>query len=61
MDYLYEQQGKKEVPTGLLYIDESVADMHEMGNSPATALMSLPYERLCPGSAKLAELMDEYR
>ena len=60
-EYLYQQQGRQEVPTGLLFLDESAADMHEMGKSPDTALTSLPYEKLCPGSAKLAELMDEYR
>ena len=61
MDYLYDQQGRKEVPTGLLYVDESTAGMHKMGNTPDAALTSLPYERLSPGAAKLAELMDEYR
>ena len=60
-DYLYEQQSRQEVPTGLLFVDESTADMHEMGNSSAAPLTSLPFERLCPGSGKLAELMEEYR
>ena len=61
MDYLYEQQSRKDVPTGLLYLDETAADLHEMNDTPDAALTTVPYERLCPGSAKLAELMSEYR
>src|SRR5579871_4550820 len=30
VNYLQEHQGKGEVVTGLLYVDESVADMHEL-------------------------------
>ena len=59
-DYLYDQQSRKEVPTGLLFLDEASADMHEMANSSAVPMTSLPFERLCPGSGKLAELMEEY-
>jgi 2-oxoglutarate ferredoxin oxidoreductase subunit beta len=60
-EYLYEQQSRKEIPTGLLFLDESAADMHEMGRTPDEPLTRLPFERLCPGNAKLSELMDEYR
>lgn len=60
-DYLYEHQNRQEVPTGLLFLDESGAEMHEMNKTPEGALTAVPYERLCPGSGKLAELMDEYR
>lgn len=60
-DYLYEQQTRKEIPTGLLFLDESIEEMHEMNNTPEEPLTRLPYERLCPGAARLAELMDDYR
>ncbi|HKA86397.1 MAG TPA: 2-oxoacid:ferredoxin oxidoreductase subunit beta [Haliangiales bacterium] len=49
------------VPTGLLYVDEDLPDMHEMSATVPTPLAQVPYEELCPGSAKLAKLMEEYR
>ncbi|HEV2198766.1 MAG TPA: 2-oxoacid:ferredoxin oxidoreductase subunit beta [Bryobacteraceae bacterium] len=57
--YLTEHAG--EVPTGLLFLDENVPDMHEMNNTPATALAKMPYDKLCPGSAALDELQEEFR
>ena len=59
--YLQDRQGKGEVVTGLLYIDESVGDVHEMNNTADTALSSLPFEKLCPGSAALNALQAEFR
>src|SRR5580658_516023 len=59
--YLQEHQGQGEVVTGLLYIDETVPDLHEMSQSPDVALAKIPYEKLCPGSAELAKLQEEYR
>ena len=60
-DYLTEHQGKGEVLTGLLYVDESVADLHELSGTPDEALSKMPYEKLCPGSKVLGELQEEYR
>ena len=60
-DYLQEHQGKGEVVTGLLYLDESVPDMHELNKTPAESLSKIPYEKLCPGSAALDALQDEFR
>ena len=59
--YLQEHQGKGEIVTGLLYVDESVADLHELNQSSPTALSKLPYEQLCPGSAALDQLQKEFR
>jgi 2-oxoglutarate/2-oxoacid ferredoxin oxidoreductase subunit beta len=59
--YLQEHQGDGEVVTGLLYLDESVPDMHEMSKSADMALSKIPYEKLCPGAAELAKLQEEYR
>ena len=58
--YLQEHHGKGEVVTGLLYVDESVPDLHEMNPTP-DSVSKLPYEKLCPGSAALAKLQEEYR
>jgi 2-oxoglutarate/2-oxoacid ferredoxin oxidoreductase subunit beta len=59
--YLHERQAEGLVPTGLLYVDESLATMHEMNGSSERPLCELPYEELCPGSAKLDELQNDYR
>ena len=58
--YVREHQAKGEVVTGLLHIDEDASDMHGVSGTIAKPLVELPYEELCPGSAKLSELMDEY-
>ncbi|MCA9609810.1 MAG: 2-oxoacid:ferredoxin oxidoreductase subunit beta [Myxococcales bacterium] len=50
-----------EVATGLLYLEESNSDMHEMANTVDGALTSVPFEDLCPGSAALDALMGEFR
>jgi len=43
----------KEVATGLLYIDESQQDMHDILATDARPLNSLPMAELCPGSKAL--------
>jgi 2-oxoglutarate ferredoxin oxidoreductase subunit beta len=50
-----------EVVTGLLYIAEGAGDMHEANNTVDAPLMEVPFEALCPGSAALRTLQDEYR
>jgi 2-oxoglutarate ferredoxin oxidoreductase subunit beta len=60
-NYLLEQQGQGNVVTGLLYVDESVPDMHELGNSSELPLNQIPFEALCPGAATLEKLQAEFR
>jgi 2-oxoglutarate ferredoxin oxidoreductase subunit beta len=59
--YVREHQARGEVVTGLLHIDETAADMHDVSGTVDTPLVEVPFEQLCPGSAALAGLMDEYR
>ena len=59
MTYLKEHAG--EVVTGVLFADETVQDVHEMNNTPAMALTSVPFDKLCPGSEALAKLQAEFR
>ena len=59
MTYLKDHAG--EVVTGVLFADENVGDVHEMNNTPATALSKLPFDKLCPGSAELARLQEAFR
>jgi 2-oxoglutarate ferredoxin oxidoreductase subunit beta len=54
-------QSQREVVTGLLYIDQSAPDMHGVNATVDEPLTRMPYEQLCPGSAALAALQEEYR
>ena len=57
--YLHSRAG--EIPTGLLFLDENIPDMHEMNNTPATPLARMPFEKLCPGSEALDALQEDFR
>jgi hypothetical protein len=35
--------------------------MHEMNNTPAAPLARMAYEKLCPGSAALDALQEDFR
>ncbi|MBM3740323.1 MAG: 2-oxoacid:ferredoxin oxidoreductase subunit beta [Acidobacteria bacterium] len=59
--YLRERAAAGEVVTGLLYVDESQPDMHEMSQTVATPLVNVPYSKLCPGSGALSKLLDQFR
>jgi len=61
MDYLDEHHGQGEVVTGLLYLDESVPDMHELNKTTELALTKVPYAKLCPGAAALDRLQEDFR
>jgi 2-oxoglutarate/2-oxoacid ferredoxin oxidoreductase subunit beta len=53
---LHRSRERGEVLTGLLYIDESSSDLHDILNTSDTPLNALPQSVLCPGSAKLDEI-----
>ena len=59
--FLDKHQQTGEVLTGLLYLNESAADMHELSNSSDVPMAHLPFEALCPGSTVLEELQQEFR
>jgi 2-oxoglutarate ferredoxin oxidoreductase subunit beta len=58
---LREHEGRGEVVTGLLYVNESVPDVHEMNQTADRPLVDLPFEELCPGASALESLQEEYR
>jgi 2-oxoglutarate ferredoxin oxidoreductase subunit beta len=60
-NYLHEQQGHGEVVTGLLFLDETVGDVHDMSQTSETPLSRIPYEKLCPGASELERLQEEFR
>jgi 2-oxoglutarate ferredoxin oxidoreductase subunit beta len=49
------------VATGLLFLDETGADMHAVARTVTKPLVDLPYEELCPGNDALQKLMEKYR
>jgi 2-oxoglutarate ferredoxin oxidoreductase subunit beta len=59
--FVYLKQHPGEVVTGVLFADESVPDFHELNRTPKTALVNLPYEKLCPGALELERLQAEFR
>jgi len=54
-------QQKKEIATGVLYLDNSGQDMHAVSRTTDRPLVDIPFEELCPGNAALSELMEEFR
>src|SRR4051794_27783872 len=61
MSYLLEQQSRGEIVTGLLFLDESVPELHEANKTAKTPMAQLPFEKLCPGAAELARFQEDFR
>jgi len=59
--YLEHRQAAGEIVTGLLYIDETRLEMHDLINTSDTALANLAFSELCPGQSALQKLHDDYR
>ena len=59
--YLQDHLGTGEIVTGLLFLDESLGDFHDMSRTSETPLASIPYEKLCPGAEALQKLQDEFQ
>jgi 2-oxoglutarate ferredoxin oxidoreductase subunit beta len=57
----YLQDNHESIATGLLFVDESAADLHEMNRTAATPLSRIEYPKLCPGAAALQELQEDFR
>ena len=56
MHYLERHRSRGEVVTGLMYLDESIPDMHEVFETDTRPMAELEFEQLNPGSEALAEL-----
>jgi 2-oxoglutarate/2-oxoacid ferredoxin oxidoreductase subunit beta len=59
--YIRERHLQGEVVTGLLYLSPESREMHEQLGTVSGALIDLPYEELCPGSAELEKLQARFR
>ena len=60
-EYIRDRQSRGEIATGLLYLNESGPEMHELNHTPETALNGVPYSNLCPGADELAKLQEDFR
>jgi 2-oxoglutarate ferredoxin oxidoreductase subunit beta len=58
---IHEKLKKGEFLTGLLYVDTTGKDFHDVNETPAIPLNQIPHVRLSPGSAALAKVLARYR
>ena len=59
--YLRERFHAGEITTGLLYIDESRKEMHDLMGNVDTPLAQLPLDTLRPGKKELRKILRRYR
>jgi 2-oxoglutarate ferredoxin oxidoreductase subunit beta len=59
--YVQERAQKNEYVTGLIHVDTSRRDFHEQHGTTQSALNAVPFERLCPGAAKLDKIPASFR
>jgi 2-oxoglutarate ferredoxin oxidoreductase subunit beta len=59
--YLRERFNAGEITTGLLYLNESRAEMHELLGNVDTPLSQLPLDGLIPGGEELKKLQSRFR
>jgi len=60
-NYLSELDHRGEVPTGLLFVSESVPDVHERARSTEVPLNEVPFDQLCPGAAVLDRIQSSFQ
>jgi 2-oxoglutarate ferredoxin oxidoreductase subunit beta len=60
-NYLRTRMSHGEYVTGLIHIDESSPDFHEVNATTATPINQLSYEQLSPGSEGLRKILARYR
>jgi 2-oxoglutarate ferredoxin oxidoreductase subunit beta len=59
--YLRDRFNAGEITTGLLYIDESRKEMHDLMGNTQTPLCQVPLDSLHPGSDELKKILNRYR
>ncbi len=59
--YLRERFNAGEIITGLLYIDKSRKEMHDLMGNIDTPLSEYPLEKLHPGGKELKKILSRYR
>ena len=61
MKYLETHSSRGEVVTGLMFIDESLPEMHAISETAAKPLTNTEFEALNPGSEALKNLQKHIR
>jgi 2-oxoglutarate/2-oxoacid ferredoxin oxidoreductase subunit beta len=59
--YLRDRFNAGEITTGLLYIDDSRKEMHDLMGNIETPLSEYPLEKLHPGGEELKKILSRYR
>jgi 2-oxoglutarate ferredoxin oxidoreductase subunit beta len=59
--HIQERMKAGEYLTGLLYVEESGSEFHDINATPDAPLNSLPYEAVSPGSKGLEKILSRYR
>ncbi|MGH8138606.1 MAG: 2-oxoacid:ferredoxin oxidoreductase subunit beta [Steroidobacteraceae bacterium] len=59
--YIQERMKEGEYLTGMLFLEPSQNEFHELNGTPDEPLNSLPYEKLSPGSKGLEKVLARYR
>jgi len=59
--YLRDRFNAGEITTGLLYIDDSRKEMHDLMGNIETPLSEYPLDKLQPGNAELKKILSRYR
>lgn len=58
---LRDRYARGQVVTGLLYVDDDQADLHDLINTSARPLNAVPAAELCPGGGALDQLNKSFR
>lgn len=59
--YIQHKMAQREFLTGLLYVEPSQTDFHDLNETVSTPLNRVPYEKLTPGSKGLKKILSRYR
>jgi len=60
-NYLEKHREQGEIVTGMLYLDESNPEMHDVNGVVGQPLNTVSFAELCPGSEALATLQERFR
>ena len=61
MEYVRDKMNQGEHVTGLIYMDESQPEFHELNGTVAGALNQVAYEKLQPGAPGLEKILSRFR
>ncbi len=58
---IQQRMSQGEYLTGLLYVESSNQEFHDVNETPEVALNRIPFAKLCPGSQGLQKILARYR